>query len=50
MFAFSAIFGVIQNLQAQGYDYYNKDLANGFTIKEMLDAAINKFLKYPKNI
>ena len=32
---------------AQGYDYYNKDF-NGFTIKEMLDAAINKFLKYPK--
>ena len=48
MFAFSAIFGVIQNLQAQGYDYYNEELANGFTIKEMLDAAINKFLKYPK--
>ena len=48
MFAFSAIFGVLQNLQSQGYDYYNEDLGNGFTIKDMLDAAINKFLKYPK--
>ena len=48
MFAFSAIFGILQNLKTQGYDYYNKELYNGFEIKDMLDAAINKFLIYPK--
>ena len=48
MFAFGAIFGILQNLKTQGYDYYNKELYNGFEIKDILDAAINKFLIYPK--
>ena len=50
MFAFSAIFGILQNLKTQGYDFYNKELSNGFEIKDILDATINKFLIYPKKV
>ena len=48
IFALSSIFGVIQNLQAQGYDYYNEELGNGFTIRDIMDVVFNKFLIYPK--
>ena len=30
------------------YDYYNKELANGFEIKDILQAVLTEFLPYPK--
>tara|TARA_A100001011_G_C14246603_1_gene815875 strand:- start:189 stop:1544 length:1356 start_codon:yes stop_codon:yes gene_type:complete len=48
IFALSSIFGVLQNLQAQGYDYYNGELGNSFTIRDIIDVVFNKFLIYPK--
>ena len=46
--AFSPIFAILQNLKTQDYDYYNKELANGFEIKDILQAVLTEFLPYPK--
>mgnify|MGYP001223560752 CR=1 FL=1 len=48
IFAFNPIFAILQNLKTQGYDYYNKELVNGFEIKDILQAVLTEFLPYPK--